>query len=109
MSENAKQESPTRADYMAGKVSHEEYYRAVARSAGISYAKSDILLKVRDALAAGDHHLNTIPLGFWDLRAAGLLPSISRAFKVHGDGDTLAGRVCVLKQAARDAVEQDHA
>jgi hypothetical protein len=96
----------TRKDYMDGRVTHADYYRSVAKAAGISYASADpaFLGRVRSALANGDEHLNTIPLAEWDRRGSMLL-SVSRAFKAHGDCDSLAGRVCVLKQAARDAVE----
>lgn len=100
-----KTSNPTRADYMARRVSHEEYYRAVAKTAGISFKDSSapIVERARQALAAGDKHLNTIPLKVWDGMGAALL-SIDRAFRAHGDHDSLAGRVCVLKQAVADAV-----
>lgn len=99
--------SPTRADYMAGKVDHATYYRAVAATAGVSYANAnpEFMAEVRAALAAGDEHLNTIALDRWDMRAMSLLPSVGRAFREHGDIPTLGGGVCLVKQAARDAAE----
>lgn len=100
--------APTRQDYLQNRVSFAEYYRAVAKTAGISYRNADpiFLSRVRQALANGDEHLNTIPLREWDIRATCLLPSIRAAFRAHGDGDSLAGRVCLIKQAAIDAATE---
>lgn len=100
--------SPTRTDYMNGSVTHHEYYRCLGREAGIRFSNSDLLPRIQVALANGDEHLNTIPLDVWDQRAATLLPYIKNVFKAHGDTDSLNGRVCVLKQAARDAAERAH-
>ena len=99
--------APTRADYMSGKVSFADFYRAVANTAGISYRNADpaFLARVKAALASGDEHLNTIPLVEWDHRGCGLLAA-ARAFKAHGDFDSMAGRVCLLKQVAKDAVQE---
>ena len=96
----------TRKDYMDNKVTHAEYYRAIAKTAGISYAKTDpqFLNRVKEALEQGDEHLNTIPLSTWDSRADSLLPFVHKAFKVHGDFPTQAGLVCLIKRAAKDAV-----
>lgn len=98
---------PSRADYMNGTVDFATYYRAVAKTAGISYAHAEpaFLARVKAALANGDEHLNTLPLSLWDKRGEGLI-GIGKAFKAHGDNDSLAGRVCILKQAAKDAVQE---
>jgi len=90
---------------MAGRVSHSDYYRAVAATAGVSYKKADpaFLARVRAALEKGDEYLNSIPLREWDIRAVSLLPNVSKAFREHGDLDSLAGRVCLLKRVAADA------
>ena len=98
---------PSRADHMNGTVDFATYYRAVARTAGINYAHAEpaFLARVKAALDKRDEHLNTIPLGEGDRRGAGLF-GIAKAFKAHGDCDSLAGRVCLLKQAARDAVQE---
>lgn len=64
------------------------------------------LNRVRDCLAAGDEHLNRIPLYKWD-RAAGCVGDPNGDFKLSSTGPlakrglTLGERVCVLKQAAR--------
>lgn len=111
----------TRADYMAGRATHEQYYRSVCCTAGIDFRGHSILPRVRECLAAGDEHLNRIqmslpfwhnprkhatPFFTWDGWGAHPLvkAALTRAFKAHGDEWTLAGSVCALKQAARDAV-----
>lgn len=95
----------TRKDYMEGRVTHEQFYSSVAKTAGISFERSDLLPRVKAALEAGDEHLNSIPLALWDNRAANPVTraNISRALKEHGDFFSLAGGVCTLKQAAKNA------
>ena len=66
--------APTRADYMAHRVSHADYYRALAKTAGVSYSNADpaFLRRVKAALSSGDEHLNSIPLRVWDRHRARL-------------------------------------
>jgi hypothetical protein len=94
-----------RADYMSGKVTFAEYYREIARIAGISWRNHGMLGQVKTALASGDEHLNSIPLQSWDTLGAYSRPAIARALRVMGDtgGVSMADIVCVHKQAARDA------
>ncbi|CAB4146317.1 hypothetical protein UFOVP501_2 [uncultured Caudovirales phage] len=94
----------TRAQYMTGKITFEQYYSAVADSAGITLSNSpELIERCRAALAAGDVHLNTIRLHEWDAMAR-CSPSLAFALKKHGDFYSLAGGVCTLKQAAKNAV-----
>ncbi len=98
----------TRKDYMDGKVTHEEYYSSVAKAAGINLRGWDMLPRIKESLAKGDHHLNHVKgygLHAWDAMAISAKPNISPAFKAHGDFWSLAGGVCVAKQAAREAAE----
>jgi hypothetical protein len=102
--------TPSRADYMSGRCSHQDYYRALNKTLGLRLAPdAAILPRVRGALANGDEHLNTITLATWDRMAAPLLSlyglSTADAFRAHGDGMSQAGLVCCLKQAARDAAD----
>ncbi len=94
----------TRAQYMDGDATHAAYYGDLATSVGLSYAGCDWIESVRNALRDGDDHLNSIPLATWDTRGAWMLQSrVARAaFKARGDSVSLAGLVCVCKQAARD-------
>lgn len=96
-----------RSDYMAGRVTFEDYYSSVAKAAHISYANADpaFLASVRQAIADGDEHLNRISLPIWDGRAIASKGALARAFALHGDFYSLAGGVCVHKQAAKNAVE----
>ena len=99
-----------RQDYMDGKVTHADYYRSIARAAGISFELGpfELLRQVKEALVNGDDHLNTIPLSVWDrlATAAYMNGSVIRAFKEHGDFWSLAGGVCLAKQAAKDAAKK---
>lgn len=99
----------TRADYMSGRATHDEYYDALCDLAGVSYADADpqFIERCREALFSGDEHLNSIPLKEWDRRASSLLPGVGRAFKEVGDHPSAAGLVCLLKAAARRAALDD--
>lgn len=97
---------PQRADYMAGKVNHHAWYSSVAAAAGLKYTNPDVVKTWAEALAKGDEHLNSLPLQYWDRFAAFAQPQITRALKLHGDFWSLAGGVCVVKAAARNAVEE---
>ncbi len=97
-------DKPTRKQYMSGEVSFTDFYRAVYQAAAISLKPdSPLISRVRTALTEGDEHLNTIPLKEWDMMAAQNGSRLARAFKAHGDFNTMAGGVCAMKQAARDA------
>jgi hypothetical protein len=96
--------APTRAQYLNKEVSFAQYYRAIAKDAGVSFKDSSILPQVKRALESGDEHLNTIRLSTWDMYASIAKPQVASAFKRHGDFWSPAGGVCVAKQAARDAV-----
>lgn len=97
---------PTRDDYMNGRATHEEFYRAVNQTAGLAIRNVPLIAEVKAALARGDQHLNSIPLGRWDVMAFHASASLSRALKAHGDFYSLGGGVCCMKQAAKDAAEQ---
>ena len=94
---------PQRSEYMAGQVTHEQFYRSVARTAGIHLEHHPRLNDFKVALANGDKYLNTIPLKQWDIWAVPYHGAISRSLKLHGDFYSDAGAVCTLKQAAIEA------
>lgn len=98
----------TRKAYMKNEISFQEYYRHIAKLAGIAFNPDDPFIgRVRKALAAGDDWLNTIPLQAWYMKAACAQPAIKRAMKeVPGEFWSIAGGVCVMKQAAMDAAEK---
>ncbi|MGE3483472.1 MAG: hypothetical protein AB7L09_01950 [Nitrospira sp.] len=97
----------TRKQYMDGECTHDDYYLEIAREAGISYAKSDMLPRVKACLARGDEHLNDIPLREWDARGRAIVRHVQAPMKARGDYVTPAGLVCVVKAAARHAAEND--
>ena len=95
--------SPTRQQYMNHECSFAEFYRAVNATAGLVMSDGPFLDRVRKALAAGDEHLNSIPLSEWDAKALEAQSALTRALRGHGDFYSLSGGVCCMKQAAKDA------
>ena len=65
------------------------------------------LARIREALEAGDVHLNKIPLYSWDAKALPVPAKVAAAMRARGDCPTLAGAVCVLKEAARRLAQED--
>ena len=96
----------TRKDYMEGRMSHHAYYSAIAKECGISFKRSNMLPQIKEALAKGDEHLNSIPLTIWDSMAIRNTARISTVLKEHGDFYSLAGGVCVMKTAAIEAASK---
>lgn len=89
----------SRADYLARRHTHAEYYsqfitpnitRIVATRIGLKRLK-----------LSTDEHLNDIPLSRWDAIGFAIIPDIRDALKQAGDCDSMSGRVCILKAAAR--------
>ena len=56
--------------------------------------------QVRAAIKDGDEHLNTLPLQSWDCFVS-MLRGADKVMRERGDYLTLAGGVCILKEAAR--------
>lgn len=95
---------PTRADYMSGRIGFDDYYRSIYKEAGIELGPEiPFISDVRDALVSGDEHLNSIRLEIWDILEYLWRDDISRSLLKHGDAWSLAGGVCTMKQAAKDA------
>jgi hypothetical protein len=95
----------TRQQYLDGESTHREFYaqfvtegvrRAVAKHFGIERLKQ----------ASSDPHLNSIPLAEWDGVAHWAVPSVFTKMKACGDALTLAGSVCILKEAAKQCIEK---
>jgi hypothetical protein len=105
--------SPTRADYLNGKVTHHEYYSVIAAETGIAFDPTDAL--VQRAMKCTDQmYFNTtgttdgIPMPEWDRLALrmGLEQRLRPVLKAHGDSWSNAGETCVLKTAVRNAIQQ---
>lgn len=58
-------------------------------------------------ISSTDAHFNDIPLQRWDAMVRMLPPSVPAALKSCGDWLSLGGGVCVLKEAARQIVENE--
>jgi hypothetical protein len=87
----------SRADYIAGKATHQAYYGQFVND---TYKKR-VLGRIRfsQLLASRDPCFNDIPLAKWDVIAsqAGLGSTTSK-MKECGDYLTLAGHICILKE-----------
>jgi len=93
------------AEYMNaenGNEAHRTFYNEVAQDAKVKV--SDKLIKeTREAIAAGDEHLNTIPLKRWDDLAEAWRHRISPVLKERGTAYSISQGVCTMKAAARSA------
>lgn len=93
----------SRSEYVAGNVSHDEYYGQFVTDALLQVVKS----RFGEALQGSrDEHFNDIPLQRWDAVAeylGDISPDIVRAIaKANGSGGiSLSDKVCVLKRAAK--------
>lgn len=95
-------------------MTHEEKYEVLAQRIGVDKLRRILPStpeRIRAALAAGDEHLNTIPLPAWDLAAGLLNPNRvhAEACRLHfrdpwlpavTSGLSLSERVCILKHVA---------
>lgn len=96
----------TRADYMDKRCTHADYYGEIAQAAGVSLVGHPIMPDVEKALAAGDEHLNSVPLDRWDSVGHGFRNALGPVMRARGDVLSMAGLVCVAKEAARQAAQE---
>lgn len=86
---------------------HRQFYGEIVAALAENHAPvhfdAKFLARCKAALAAGDEHMNTIPLGEWDARVQSLRGANAELQK-RGDYLTLGNGVCILKEAARLAV-----
>lgn len=106
----------TRADYMAKRCTHREYYGQFVSQ----YVRDLVRDRVGMArlLSSRDEHLNDIPLSVWDsfwVRHAdgGMyiqLPfAVVSLIKEAGEDFSASTGTCILKEAARQVIEQEDA
>lgn len=92
---------PAKADRYAH---HRAYYAQFVTPA--HFAKLKSLVGMVDKIKASqDPHLNNIPLSVWDTLAVPLPAESAKRMRACGDYPTLAGSVCVLKEAANQIRE----
>jgi hypothetical protein len=87
----------TRKDYTNGRCSHKEYYSQFVNE----QIKELIIKNLRGYKKSKDENLNDIPLREWDM-LAGQLSAVETKLSEAGDYLTLAGGVCILKEAYRE-------
>ena len=92
----------TRSDYVNGNCTHREYYSQFVN--GATRRAVGWILGVEAIGSSMDRSFNDIPLPRWD-SFAGWLP-MAIGFREVGDYPTLAGYVCVAKEAARQVKEE---
>ena len=92
----------THRDYVNGKWSHREYYGQFVTNGTKRLVINGIGIEAIQA--STDPYFNDIPLDLWDRLVPGC-PGSSK-FKGAGDYYTLAGGVCLLKEAARQIKER---
>lgn len=90
----------SRKDYMNNKNTHREYYGQFVNDE----IKSRVRFLLPIVLESEDEHLNDIPLKVWDAISADYA-GIGRKMKEAGDYLTMAGWVCIVKEAARQLRE----
>lgn len=90
----------TRQQRLNNECTHEEYYSQFVndtiKARVLQYISEN---KIKKAFES-DKCLNSIPLSVWDSIALNLF-DVSNKMKLVGDYLTLAGGVCIAKQAAR--------
>lgn len=93
----------TRQAYLDGKCSHREYYGQFVNASVLAIVASHV---GKDAiLKSSDEHLNDIPLKRWDAVFHACPAWIAAAMREAGDFPTLAGMVCIAKEAANQIRE----
>jgi len=93
----------TRKQYMDKEITHEEYYRQFVTHPMVDTISREF--STAQLKAAGEH-LNGIALQTWDRIAHRYEPFIRSKMKEAGDCWSMAGGVCVVKQAARMTMEK---
>lgn len=96
----------SRKDYLAGTVSFADYYEQFVTERIIQHVVSRFGLEKLAAAYKEDEHLNNIPLRQWDLLGLPFGSGVSEKMKEAGDYLTQAGIVCILKRAAKMAIER---
>ena len=91
----------TRKQRLADECSHREYFAQFVDASAIASVVRHI--HARKLIASTDPHFNDIPLKVWDILPAPF--GTAAKMKALGDFLTLAGQVCIHKEAARQYVE----
>jgi hypothetical protein len=87
----------TRKQYLDGDCTHQQYYAQFVNAHITRMVSDNFSPEILKAAYAKDEHFNSIPLHEWDMLASWITPNM----KPYGDYLTLAGQVCIAKEAAR--------
>lgn len=95
----------TRSDYIAGNVSHREYYgQFVDRELKQGLVQD---LGIEKILASKSEAFNDIPLAIWDCLPCMRSVTMTEKLVACGDFPTLAGLCCIAKEGARQLREEN--
>ena len=84
---------------------HRKYYAQFVTKGMKESIKQRIGIK--RLLESCDEHLNDIPLVIWDSLGSGYKKEVSNRLKEHGDFYSLAGSLCIFKEAAKQLIEEE--
>lgn len=93
----------TRKQYLNNDCTHREYYSQFVTDGYKNAIKSFIGLE--NLMQSKDKNLNDIPLNKWD--NAPLTTGVNQKMLELGDYLTLAGKVCIAKEAARQIISEN--
>jgi hypothetical protein len=95
----------TRTQYLNKEVSHDEYYAQFVTE----HIKNIVLRNWSKATLqiayAENEHFSVIPIKFWDM-LANSMTIYAEPLCQAGESDTLSTRVCILKAAARQIINE---
>lgn len=93
----------TRQQYMDSECTHREYYAQFVTP----YIKARVEQGIgyKRIQKSSDANLNDIPLAQWDKLSQGMEPFLRASLRGANDGYSMAGAVCIFKEAARQLVQ----
>ena len=94
----------TRQDYLDNKCTHEDYYSQFVNDHIKNILLSQFGLSELKKAYSKDQYLNTIELYKWDNLA--IFVNCAKQLKECNDYSTLAGKVCILKESARQLIKE---
>lgn len=94
----------TRQDYLAGKVSHSDYYAQFVTERTRRYVSIFFTRELLRESLETDKHMNNIPLEQWRTISRSM-PFNKKLLQELESVITSANLVCVVKEAARQSVE----
>lgn len=94
----------TRQQYLNKECTHRQYYAQFVTQGIIDRVLRGI--GKEKIINSTDEHLNDIPLQKWDCLLPTFPSSIANKMRECGDHPTLAGAVCICKEAARQIQEE---